>query len=101
MICRENLPLAQLLSAHAIGAGGLGSNPRSVKSAQSRQRLATAAMVLWSCVAQALSHGDGPRNSLHASAQYRELLMLVTVNLLHAVKKFSSRKIVTFSYLQT
>ena len=36
-----------------------------------RQRLATAATFLWSCVAQALSRGDGPRHSLHAPALYR------------------------------
>ena len=45
-----------------------GSIPGPVKSAQCRQRLATVAMFLRSCVAQALSRGDGPRNSLHASA---------------------------------
>ena len=33
-----------------------------------RQRLATVAAFPRSCVAQALSRGDGPRNSLHASA---------------------------------
>ena len=67
-----NQPIAQLLSAYAIGAGGLSSNPGSVKSAQCRQRLATAAMFLRSCVAQALSHGDGPRHSLHTLAYYRK-----------------------------
>ena len=41
-----------------------GSIPGPVKSAQCRQRLATAATFLRSCVAQALSRGDGPRNSL-------------------------------------
>ena len=46
----------------------LGSIPGPVKSAQCRQRLATVAAFLRSCVAQALSRGDGPRNSLHASA---------------------------------
>ena len=45
-----------------------GSIPGPVKSAQCRQRLATVAAFLRSCVAQALSRGDGPRNSLHASA---------------------------------
>ena len=46
-----------------------GSIPGPVKSAQCRQRLATAAMFVRSCVAQALSRGgDGPRHSLHASA---------------------------------
>ena len=33
-----------------------------------RQRLATVVTILRSCVAQALSRGDGPCNSLHASA---------------------------------
>ena len=57
-----NRALAQLLGAHAIGAGGLGRglNPGSVKSAQCRQQLATAVTFLWSCVAQALSRGDRP-----------------------------------------
>ena len=45
-----------------------GSIPGPVKSAQCRQRLATAATFLRSCVVQALSRGDGPRHSLHASA---------------------------------
>ena len=45
-----------------------GSIPGPVKSTQCRQRLATVATFLRSCVAQALSRGDGPRNSLHASA---------------------------------
>ena len=45
-----------------------GSIPGPVKSAQRRQRLATVATFLQSCVAQAQSRGDGPRNSLHASA---------------------------------
>ena len=49
-----------------------GSITGTVKSAQCRQRLATAQTFLQSCIAQALSHGDGPRYSLHASAQCRE-----------------------------
>ena len=43
-----------------------GSIPGSVKSAQRRQRLTTVATFVRSCVAQALSRGDGPRHSLHA-----------------------------------
>ena len=35
---------------------------------QSRQQLATAAIFLRNCVAQALSRGDEPRHSLRASA---------------------------------
>ena len=49
-----------------------GLIPGPVKLAQCRQRLATVATFLRSCVTQALSRGDGPRNSLHASALYRE-----------------------------
>ena len=49
-----------------------GSIPGPVKSTQSRQRLATVVTFLRSCVAQALSRGNGPRNSLHASAYYGE-----------------------------
>ena len=45
-----------------------GSIPGPVKLAQCRQRLATAAMFLRSCGAQALRRGDGPRHPLHASA---------------------------------
>ena len=45
-----------------------GSIPGPVKSTQCRQRLATVATFLRSCVAQALSRGNGPRHSLHASA---------------------------------
>ena len=45
-----------------------GSILRLVKSTQCRQRLTTIATFLWSCVAQALSRRDGPRNLLHASA---------------------------------
>ena len=58
-----------------------GSIPGPVKSAQCRQRLATAATFLRSCVAQALSRGDGPRHSLHASAyssEYNEDFDLMT-----------------------
>ena len=32
------------------------------------QRLAISATFVWSCVAQALSRGNGPHHSLHASA---------------------------------
>ena len=49
-----------------------GLIPGPVKLTQCRQRLATVATFLRSCVAQALSRGDGPRNSLHASARYDE-----------------------------
>ena len=62
-------PLAQLLSAYTLSVQEVwGSNPGSVKLAQCRQQLATAATFLRSCVAQALSRGDGLRHSLHTSA---------------------------------
>ena len=47
----EVVTVAQL-SAHALGAEGLGLIPGPLKSAQCRQRLATAATFLRSCVAQ-------------------------------------------------
>ena len=40
----------------------------SVIPSQCRQRLAIVATFVRSCVAQALSRGDGHRHSLHASA---------------------------------
>ena len=42
------------------------------RETQCRQLRATAAMFLWSCVAQTLSRGDGCRHSLHVSVKYRE-----------------------------
>ena len=48
------------------------SIPGPIKSALCRQRLATVATFVRSCVAQALSRGDGLRHSLHAWAQYDE-----------------------------
>ena len=44
------------------------SIPGPFKSAQCRQRLATAATLVWNCVALTLSRGDGSRISLHISA---------------------------------
>ena len=46
--------------------------PGPVESAQYRQRLATVATFLRSCVTQALSRGDERHNSTHASAYYDE-----------------------------
>ena len=59
-----NRPLAQLLSAHAIGAEGLRFKSRVGLVGT----VSPTARFFRSCVAQALSHGDGPRHSLHASA---------------------------------
>ena len=60
--------LAQLLSARYLSVREVwASIPRPVKSTQCRQRLATATTFLRSCVAQALSHGNGPRHLLYAS----------------------------------
>ena len=53
-----------------IGAGGDGFDPRARQIRHSRQRLATAAAFLRSCVAhQALSRGDRPCHSLHANTE--------------------------------
>ena len=67
---------AQFLSAPAIGDGGLGSNPGSVKSAQCRQRLAIAATFLWSCVAQTLSRGIGLRHTLRRDTASIDLIKI-------------------------
>ena len=45
-----------------------GLIPGRVESTKGRQRLATAAIFLRSCVAKVLSEGEEPRHSLHASA---------------------------------
>ena len=58
-------PFSQLLSAHAIGKGGLGFDSRADQFVHCHQRLL--AMFFRTCVAQALSPGDEPRQSLHAS----------------------------------
>ena len=52
----------------AIGAGGFGFDSQAGQMNTCRRRLATVAMFLRSCVAQALNHGNGPRHSLHALA---------------------------------
>ena len=68
-----------------------GSIPGLVKSAQCRQQLAIVSMFLRSCVAQALSRVDGPRNcvivrevcgsipGLVKSAQCRQQLAIVSM----------------------
>ena len=70
---------SQLYRRHAIHAAashqvistseeGLWFDSRAGQIGQCLPRLATAVMFLRICVAQALSRGDGPRHSLHASA---------------------------------
>ena len=75
----ELVPAVSSVAKRTLSAREVwGSIPGPVKSAQCRQRLATVAMFLRSCVAQALSRGDGLRNSLHASAyngEYNEDLI--------------------------
>ena len=62
-----NRPLAKWLSARGNGVGGVWSSISGpVKLVQCRQQLAPAATFLRSCVAQALSYGDGPLHSLHS-----------------------------------
>ena len=65
---------------------------------------ATVATFLWNCIAQALSRGDGPRPSIHASAQYREcnddffvLSLLCTTRCLLFLRLVSLQE--TFQYL--
>ena len=69
----SNRPVSSVDEHTATGAGGLGFDSRvSQIGTQCRRRLATTETFLWSCVAQELSRGDGPRHSLHASAKYSE-----------------------------
>ena len=67
-----NLPLALLLSAQAIGAGGLGFDSRATQIGQCRQRLATTVTFLRRCDVQALSCGDGAATRLLTLVKYRE-----------------------------
>ena len=52
--------LSSVVKAFLLVRKILGSNPRSVKRTQCRQRLATTATFLRSCAALALSRGDVP-----------------------------------------
>ena len=52
----------------AIDARGLGFDSGAGLIGQCRQRLVATAAFFRSCIAQALSRGNGPRHSLHASA---------------------------------
>ena len=65
----KKIPAVSSVAKHMLSEREVwGFNLGSVKSAQCRQRLATAATFLRSCVDQALSCGHGPRHLLHASA---------------------------------
>ena len=66
--CFINRPVSSVAKRTLSVREVWGSIPGPVKSAQCRQRLATVATFLRSCVAQALSRGDGPHHSLRASA---------------------------------
>ena len=57
---------------HRCWLGDFGFDSQTCQIGQCRQRLATAAMFLRSCVAQALDCEDEPRYSSHASAQHHE-----------------------------
>ena len=50
-----------------IVAGSLGFDSWLCQT-QIRHSVATAAVLFWNCVVQALSDGDGPCHSLHTSA---------------------------------
>ena len=67
-------PLAQLLSAHAIRARGLGFKSRVDRIAQCRQRLATAATFLRSCDVHALINSV-TRTLLRPLVFYRSSLL--------------------------
>ena len=62
-----------MLSVREVG----GSIPGPIKSAQFRQRLVTVATFYWSCVAQALSSGYGPRHSLHTLRRITASVMTI------------------------
>ena len=51
--------------------------PGRLEQTQCRQRLATAATFLRSCVAEVLSHEDGLRYSLHSSAYASMMKILI------------------------
>ena len=61
-------PVGLVVEDIASSTGVWGSIPRPDRNGHCRQRLATAAKFLRSCVAEALSFGDVPRYSLHALA---------------------------------
>ena len=67
-ILYANLPVSSVFKRRLLVREVWGSIPGLVKLAQCRQPLATAATFLLSCVAQALSRGNGPRHSSHSSA---------------------------------
>ena len=79
-------PVGSVVVHIAFGAGGLGIDSQSNQT-QCRQRLATAPTFLRSCVTQAISHGDGPLHSLHASVlslEDNEDLIFDLLHLLHS-----------------
>ena len=61
-----------LLYAHAIGAVGLGFKSRVGLVGTVSRTARHGCDVISELCSQALSRGDGPRHSLHASAEYRE-----------------------------
>ena len=64
-------PVCSVAEHIAICAGVLEFDPQVIQVKHcvvNSSPVATAATFLWSCAAQALSRGDGPRHSLHASA---------------------------------
>ena len=69
LILEERVPVVSSVAKRSLSVREVwGSISGPVKSTQCRQGLATVATFLRSCVAQALSRGDWPRNSLHALA---------------------------------
>ena len=68
ILSRQAQLLRQSLSVREIQSSNLRSAKLDIGSTTARYDWA----YLRSCVTQALNRGDGPRHSLHVSAQYRE-----------------------------
>ena len=94
-----SLVVKQTLSVREVW----GSMSGPLKSAQCRRRLSTVATFFRSCVAQALSRGDVPRNSLQASAYfgeyYEDLIFQFFQNVILANKPDSSKLSTKWTHL--
>ena len=68
----------------------VGSIPGPCNQILYGQRLVTTATFLQSCAAQALSRGDGPHHSLHASPHYHGYNEdLISFNLVYVLQVFA------------
>ena len=80
--CKKNRPVSSVAKCTLSVREAWGSTPRPVKSAQSRQRLATVATFLRSCVAQALN-AKAIESALHDSLGVYGTNFLVRVIILN------------------